>query len=159
MTAQSPYASTIFFDVTEGANISANNLDLQTSDVVQKPCGARTADVDKDNQPGPPWLSLGSTVCMTPARIKVLADPAGLPPGQHLAGIMATIGTSVFKLKVVLMVYAVPPNLIVAPTFLSFQGLAGSADPGELPLLVLNRGAGAPPNFTTTVPSATSWLP
>jgi len=44
---------------------------------------------------------------------------------------MATIGTDTFKLKVVLMVYAVPPNLIVAPTFLSFQGLAGSADPGD----------------------------
>src|SRR5260370_29448889 len=83
LTAQSPYASTIFFDVTEGANIDANNLDLQTVSGV-KTCGARTADVDKDNQPGPPWLSLGSTVCTTPARIKVLVDPAGLKPWQYL---------------------------------------------------------------------------
>jgi hypothetical protein len=119
-TAQSPFASTIFFDVTEGADIpNPNNLDLQTSDVVQKACGARIADVDKDDQPGPPWLSLGSTAtCTTPVRIKVLVDPAGLKPGQYLAGIMANIGTSVFKLKVVLMIYSVPPNLIVPPAFL-----------------------------------------
>ena len=71
---------------------------------------------------------------------------------------MATIGTDTFKLKVVLMVYAVPPNLIVAPTFLSFQGTAGSADPVELPLLVVNRGGGGPLNFTTTVTSDSPWL-
>jgi uncharacterized protein (TIGR03437 family) len=158
MMAQSPYASTIFFDVTEGSNISANILELKTSDVVPKTCGAKTADVNIDSQAGPAWLSLGSTVCMTPAKIKVLADPAGLAPGQHLAGIMATIGADTFKLKVELMVYAVPPNLIVAPTFLSFQGVAGSADPGEQPMLVLNRGGGGPQNFTTTVTSETPWL-
>jgi hypothetical protein len=55
-------------------------------------------------------------------------------------------------------VYAVPPNLIVAPTFLSFQGTAGSADPVELPLLVVNRGGGGPLNFTTTVTSDSPWL-
>ncbi len=93
VTAQSPYASTIFFDVTEGSDIDANNLDLQTVSGV-KTCGARTADVNIDNAPGPSWLFLGSTaVCTTPARIKVLVDPAGLAPGQYLAGIMATIGT------------------------------------------------------------------
>jgi uncharacterized protein (TIGR03437 family) len=158
MMAQSPYASTIFFDVTEGSNISANILELLTSDVVQKACGAKTADVNIDSQAGPAWLSLGSTVCMTPARIKVLADPAGLAPGQHLAGIMATIGADTFKLKVELMVFAVPPNLTVEPTTLIIQGVAGSRLPTEQSLLVFNRGGGGPQDFTTAVTSDTEWL-
>jgi uncharacterized protein (TIGR03437 family) len=158
MTAQSPFASTINFDVTEGSNIpDPNLLDLESSNGV-KSCGARTADVADDNKPGPTWLSLGSTICSTPASIRVLVDPAGLAPGEHLAAIMANIGTSAFKLKVVLTVYPVPPNLSVAPSFLSYKGMALSGAPVEQPLLVINRGGGGPLNFTTTVASDTSWL-
>src|SRR5260370_42529264 len=91
VTAKSPYAATIFFDVTEGSNIDANNLDLQTVSGV-KTCGARTADVNIDNAPGPSWLCLCSTALVTPsARIKGLVDPAGLAPGNDAVCVLPAI--------------------------------------------------------------------
>lgn len=109
--------------------------------------------------PVPAWLSLDSMSGMTPALIAVRVDPGGLDVGMYGGRIQVTIGNAApVDVMVSLEITAGTPELDVAPSRLRFGARSSAPGTVEQPLLISNKGGGAPIDFTASVRDGSTWI-
>jgi uncharacterized protein (TIGR03437 family) len=155
-SAQTPISSIVPFSADEGGDIPGPQFIMLRSPAGSA-CEARTADLADDSQPGPSWLSVSPTTCEAPTLLRITVDPSGLAAGTYSAAILSNIGDSILKNEIDLTVNAAPPKLTVAPSTLTFKGLAAGPASTQA-LLVTNHGGGGPLDFTAAVTAGASWL-
>ena len=112
--------------------------------------------------PAPSWISLNATRALTPARLLVSVNPAGLSAGaQGAARVLLTTPAGVLlssPIAVSLRLNDAAPRLMATSDFLRFTGRAGGAATLQQSLLVWNAGGGGPLSSVQASAEGGQWL-
>ena len=104
------------------------------------------------------WLLVSQSVGVSPATLKVEANPTGLAAGTYVGTITVTAGTYQQAATVTLIVASAAPSISVTPASLSFNYTTGAAVPSpSLTSAFVLSSSGAAVSASVAV-SGASWL-